>query len=198
MKITLTVFYPVPRNPQFWHHFCPIRLTLTLGAILITSFISHWKDDITGFHIKNASNKISYSVNRERVRYLANDAFCVEQKSDKMDKSGAILIIIVEGYSILMYLFDSIFFCFVDSVVFFMQVSISSKTIPAWDKPPGGHDLKGAKILLPGQSLCTKTLLLRQNRESKPHPRDTKLENFTNISLNSDTIWNEKLCGLNK
>ena len=32
----------------------------------------------------------------------------------------------------------------------------------------------------------------------KPHHRDIKLENFTNVSINSDTIWNEKLCGLNK
>ena len=32
----------------------------------------------------------------------------------------------------------------------------------------------------------------------KPHPRDIKLENFTNVSINSDTIWNVKLCGLNK
>ena len=32
----------------------------------------------------------------------------------------------------------------------------------------------------------------------KPHPRDIKLENFTNISINSDTIWNKNLCCLNK
>ena len=39
----------------------------------------------------------------------------------------------------------------------------------------------------------------RDNTESqKPHLRDIKLENFTNVSINSDTIWNEKLCGLNK
>ena len=69
-----------------------------------------------------------------------------------------------------------------------MQVSISSKTIPP------GHDLNGAKTLPPGQSLCTKALPSGQNRESK----GLKLENFTNISLNSDTTWNEKLCGLNK
>ena len=49
-----------------------------------------------------------------------------------------------------------------------MQVSISSITIPPWDKPPG-HDLKGAKTLPPGQSLCT-----------KPSPRDRKgVENPT-------------------
>ena len=32
----------------------------------------------------------------------------------------------------------------------------------------------------------------------KPQPRDIKLENFTNISINSYTIWNKKLCDLNK
>ena len=55
---------------------------------------------------------------------------------------------------------------------FIMQVSISSKTTPP------GHDLKGAKTLPQGQSLCTKTLPSGQNRESKappsgqkPHPR---------------------------
>ena len=31
----------------------------------------------------------------------------------------------------------------------------------------------------------------------KPHPWDIKLENFTNVSINSDNIRNEKLCGLN-
>ena len=65
-----------------------------------------------------------------------------------------------------------------------MQVSISSKTIPHWDKPPG-HDLKGSKTLLPRQSLCTKALRLGQNRESTP---GTKLENLTNISISSDII----------
>ena len=48
-----------------------------------------------------------------------------------------------------------------------------------------------------GQSLFTRTLPSGQNRESKPHPRDMKLENFTNVSIDSNTIWNEKLCGLN-
>ena len=58
-----------------------------------------------------------------------------------------------------------------------MQPSISSKTIPARDKRPG-HDSKEAKTLPSGQ-----------NKELKvPHPRDVKLGNFTNVSLNSDTI----------
>ena len=47
-----------------------------------------------------------------------------------------------------------------------MQVSISSKTTP----PPPRHDLKGAKILPPGQSLCTKTLPSGENRDSKAPP----------------------------
>ena len=64
--------------------------------------------------------------------------------------------------------------------------------------PPPGHDLKGAKTVPPGQSLCTKTLPSGQNRESKAPPRYINLENFTNVSINSDTIWNEKLYGLNK
>ena len=54
---------------------------------------------------------------------------------------------------------------------------------------PPGHDLKGAKPIPPGQSFCTKTLPSGQKTGSqKPHPRDIKLENFTNISMNSDTI----------
>ena len=59
-----------------------------------------------------------------------------------------------------------------------------------------------AKTLAPGQSWCTKTLPQHKTGRQKPHRRDKKLENFTNVSMNclplSDTIWNEKLCGLNK
>ena len=36
--------------------------------------------------------------------------------------------------------------------------------------PPPGHDLKGAKTLPPGQSLCTKTLPSGQKRDSKAPP----------------------------
>ena len=44
------------------------------------------------------------------------------------------------------------------------------KPSPHWNKPPG-HDLKRAKTLPLGQSLCTKTLPSGQNRESKaPFP----------------------------
>ena len=60
-----------------------------------------------------------------------------------------------------------------------MQVSTSSKTIP-----PPGHDLKGEKIVPPGQSLCTKALPSGQNKESKATPRYINLENFTNVSIN--------------
>ena len=57
-----------------------------------------------------------------------------------------------------------------------MQVSISSKTIspPPRDKPLG-HDLKGVKTLPQGQSLFTKTLPSRQNRESKAPPPGHKV-----------------------
>ena len=57
-----------------------------------------------------------------------------------------------------------------------MQVSISSITIPR-DKPPG-HDLKGAKTLPPGQSLCTKTLSSGQKKESKGPPQGHKVREF--------------------
>ena len=43
----------------------------------------------------------------------------------------------------------------------FMQLSVSSKTIPP------GHDSKGAKTLSPGQPLCTKTLPQDKIRNSK-------------------------------
>ena len=77
-----------------------------------------------------------------------------------------------------------------------MQVSISSITIPR-DKPPG-YDLNGAKTF-PRDNYCVQRPSPRDRKGSqKPHPWDIKLENFTNISMNSDTIWNEKLCGLNK
>ena len=58
------------------------------------------------------------------------------------------------------------------SVYLLMQVSISSKTIPP------GDDLKGAKTLPPGQSLCTKTLPSGQNRESKAPPSGHKVRKF--------------------
>ena len=67
--------------------------------------------------------------------------------------------------------------------------------------PPGttlGTRLEGGKNPPPGTIIVYNTLPSGQNRESKAHPRDIKLENFTNVSKNSDTIWNEKLCGLNK
>ena len=33
---------------------------------IFAPIISHWKDDITEFHIRNASNNISHSVDRKR------------------------------------------------------------------------------------------------------------------------------------
>ena len=58
-----------------------------------------------------------------------------------------------------------------------MQVSISSKTILPQDKPPG-DDLKGAKTLPPGHSLCTKALPLGQNKESKAPTRGPRVSKF--------------------
>ena len=50
-----------------------------------------------------------------------------------------------------------------------------------------------------GENHCVRKPFPRDKTGSQmPHPRDIKLENFTNVSINSDTIWNEKLCGLNK
>ena len=57
---------------------------------------------------------------------------------------------------------------------------------PTWSKPPGHHS-KGAITLPPEQSVCTKTLPPRQNRESKAPLRDIKLENFTKVSMNC--LW---------
>ena len=63
-----------------------------------------------------------------------------------------------------------------------MQVSISSKTILP------GHDLKGAKPS-PRDNHCVQNPSPRDKTGSqKPEPRDIKLENFTNVSINSDTI----------
>ena len=58
---------------------------------------------------------------------------------------------------------------------------------PPRDKPPG-HDLKGAKTL-PRNNHCVQNPSPRERAGSqKPHPRDIKLENFTNMSINSDII----------
>ena len=78
-----------------------------------------------------------------------------------------------------------------------MQVSISSKTMP-----PGQtlrKRLEGSKTPPPETITVYKNPPLGTEQGVKnPHPRDLKLENFTNISINSDTISNEKLCGLDK
>ena len=73
----------------------------------------------------------------------------------------------------------------------FMQVLISSKTTPL---PPQilGRRLERGKNPPPGTVIVYKTPPPRDKTGSqKPHPRDIKLENFTNISMNSDTIRNE-------
>ena len=67
-----------------------------------------------------------------------------------------------------------------------MQVSVSSITIP-WDKPLG-HDLKGTKTLPRDNHCVQKPSPWDRTGSQKPHPRDIKLENFTNISINSDII----------
>ena len=75
-----------------------------------------------------------------------------------------------------------------------MQVSISSKTTP----PPRDTTWREQKPS-PRDSRCVQKPFPRDKTGSqKPRPRDIKLDNFKNISINSDTIWNEKLCGLNK
>ena len=61
-------------------------------------------------------------------------------------------------------------------------VSISSKTTHPRDTTRRGQQ--------PSQrdNHCAQNPSPRQNRESKAPPRDIKLENFTNISINSDTV----------
>ena len=68
---------------------------------------------------------------------------------------------------------------------FIMQASISSKAIPPLGKPPG-HDLKRAN---PRDNQCVQKLSPRDRTGSqKPNPLVIKLENFSDISINSDTI----------
>ena len=67
-----------------------------------------------------------------------------------------------------------------------MQVSISSITIPPGQTP--GHDLKGAKPLPRDNHCVQKPSPRARTGTQKPHSRDIKLENFSNISMNSDTI----------
>ena len=67
-----------------------------------------------------------------------------------------------------------------------MQVSISSKTIPPGF--PTGHDLKGAKPSHRDNHCVQKPSPRDKTGSQKLHPWDIKLENFTNVSINSDTI----------
>ena len=62
-----------------------------------------------------------------------------------------------------------------------MQLSVSSSTFPR--TTPLDMTAKG------------KNPPPKQNKDSKPHSQDIKLENFTNVF---DTILNKKLFGLNK
>ena len=65
--------------------------------------------------------------------------------------------------------------------------------------PLPGTRLEGSKNPPPGDNHSVQKPSPRDRTGSqKCHPQDMKSENFTNISVNSDTIWNEKLSGLNK
>ena len=80
-------------------------------------------------------------------------------------------------------------------------INFIQPTPPPPPPPPSttnpGHDLKGAKTLLLGQSLCTKILISEQNREWKAPPLRQSIYKFISIIIHSDTIWNEKLCNEN-
>ena len=93
--INFDIFFPTRVAPHSGLFCYPLYFTLKRGLSMTSILV-------------NASNNIFHSVNRKRACYLPNEAFC-EPKSDKMDKRGAILIIIVECYSIPMYLFGFIF-----------------------------------------------------------------------------------------
>ena len=52
---------------------------------------------------------------------------------------------------------------------------------------PSGHDLKGAKPLFPGDNHCVQKPSPRaKTGRQKRHFQDIQLENFTNVSINSD------------
>ena len=58
---------------------------------------------------------------------------------------------------------------------------------------------RGQKTKFPGTIVVYKKPPLGTKQGVKsPIPATLKSENFTNVSINSDNIWNEKLCGLNK
>ena len=54
--------------------------------------------------------------------------------------------------------------------------------------PPPGHDLKGTKPSPRDNHCVQKPSPGDKTGSQKPHPRGIKLENFTNVSINSDTI----------
>ena len=53
--------------------------------------------------------------------------------------------------------------------------------------PPRETTRKGQNPSL-GTILCTKPSPRDKTGSQKPHPLDIRLENFTNVSINSDTI----------
>ena len=61
------------------------------------------------------------------------------------------------------------------------------QNLPLWDKSPG-HDLKEAKPSPRDNHCVQKSSPWDKTGSQKPHPWDIKLENFTNVSINSDTI----------
>ena len=67
-----------------------------------------------------------------------------------------------------------------------MQVSVSSKTIPPGQTP--WTRLEGIKTLPRDNHCVQKPFPWDKTGNQKPHPRDIKLENFTNVSINSDTV----------
>ena len=117
--------YPVPRNHRFWHHFALSENSTYIRGYSATPFISHCKDGISEFHIKNASNNIWHSV--KRAWFLPKEAFG-ESKSNKLDNRGCYSDYSCRGlfYSSVSVWFS--FYCFVESVVFFT----SSETSLHW------------------------------------------------------------------
>ena len=77
-----------------------------------------------------------------------------------------------------------------------MQLSISSKTIPPGTNPR--ETTRRGQKPSSRDNHFVQTPPRDKTGSQKPHLPDIKLENFTNVSMKSDTIWNGKLCGLNK
>ena len=83
-------FLPHTHSPEiitFDLIFAPVRIAPTFGAILIPPFISYCKDDITEFHIRDASNNW-HSVNQKKRPDTFQTVIKSEPNSDKIDKRG--------------------------------------------------------------------------------------------------------------